>query len=733
VFGGMVGGRSAGIARWVAIRYARTQAARHGFAARGRFDVRGSAMQFLNHVDYVVIATYFLCLLGLGIYLQRRASASLDDYFLGGKKLPWWALGASGMSSMLDVAGTMLIVSFLFMLGPRGLYIEFRGGAVLVLAVMLLWVGKWNRRSNCMTGAEWMIYRFGDGVGGQFARIVAALSVMVGMVGGLAYMTKGVGLFLAMFVPLEPLYCAMIMIGVATLYTMAAGFYGVVYTDIFQAGIILCMVVFIAVMAVLKINGYDGDLEALAEQVTGTAAWTSATPSPRVAMPSGYESYNLLLMFAFFYLVKNVLLGMGLGQDSKYYGARNERECGTLTFVWTILMMFRWPMMMGFAVLGLFMVDDLFPDPNVLVRSRQAIHASAEFTDCFGDDLGKAQWDDALARVMRQPERFPELTARLAKDDLLGAEWTTKLRLLSYEGTVNPERVMPAVIVHHIPMGLRGLLIIALLAASMSTFDTNVNMCAAYFTRDIYQRYWRPAAKNRELMGMTYLYILIIVVLGFVLGYGSTSINDIWAWLMMGLGAGMLVPGMLKFYWWRFNAGGVVLGTLFGLTGAVVDRLVPGVGRFVNGFFPDWLPAELSGFIYITLIGLTGAVLGTYLGQPTERSVLENFYRTTRPFGLWGPLRRRLAPDERRAINRENRDDLLALPFTLLWQITLFLLPMLLIVGNWGASVWTAGLLICGLIGMYIFWYRRLPPPRPVTTTWVDQGGERAASRRSGV
>ncbi|MFZ1083252.1 MAG: sodium:solute symporter, partial [Candidatus Kryptoniota bacterium] len=90
--------------------------------------------------------------------MRKRSSKTIQDYFLGANKLPWWALGISGMSSFTDMAGTMLIVSFLFLLGPRGLYVEFRGGAVLILSFMLVWSGKWHRRSNCMTGAEWMEY-----------------------------------------------------------------------------------------------------------------------------------------------------------------------------------------------------------------------------------------------------------------------------------------------------------------------------------------------------------------------------------------------------------------------------------------------------------------------------------------------------------------------------------------------------------------------------------------------
>ena len=95
---------------------------------------------------------YFSFLVSLGLYLKKKASASMEDYFLGGRQLPWWALGVSGMASFLDLTGTMVIVSFLYMMGPRGLFVEFRGGAVLVLAVMMLWAGKWHRTHRKRSG-----------------------------------------------------------------------------------------------------------------------------------------------------------------------------------------------------------------------------------------------------------------------------------------------------------------------------------------------------------------------------------------------------------------------------------------------------------------------------------------------------------------------------------------------------------------------------------------------------
>lgn len=63
-------------------------------------------MWHLNTIDYTVISIYFLALIVLGLVLERFASKSLDDYFIGGRRLPWWALRVSGMVYFLDMTGT---------------------------------------------------------------------------------------------------------------------------------------------------------------------------------------------------------------------------------------------------------------------------------------------------------------------------------------------------------------------------------------------------------------------------------------------------------------------------------------------------------------------------------------------------------------------------------------------------------------------------------------------------
>lgn len=784
-------------------------------------------MRFLNGIDYGVIGVYCLILVVMGFMLQRKASADMESYFLAGRKLPWWALGVSGMLNFLDMTGTMVIVSFLFILGPRGLFIEFRGGAVLVLAFMLLWTGKWHRRSNCMTGAEWMIYRFGAGPDAKAARLITAIQGVLFTFGMLAYLIKGAGIFLSMFIPFNihgtllgytfdlgsPMSCAIAMVALTTLYTITAGFLGVVYTDLFQSLIILVSVIVISAMALVKVIEYNkaapepivavseqpgstpadappapasfqSNLARLAYQVTGSREWMSCIPHWKTSMPKGYEDYKYLFWFAFFYLFRNVLGGMGTGADPRYFGARNERECGLLTFFWTWLVTFRWPMMMGFAVLGLFLIKETVPDQKVLQEAQIAIKEHfvhkkvpdaqldlvkiaavadvvpqadwdkiiktaekrgavepetarklelqlgagwvTELTklskqqQLVNEAIPKERWDDLVSQMWQRPDQDPELSARLKS--ILKDRWDEKVNLVSYEGTVNPERILPAVILMKIPLGLRGLLLVSLVAAAMSTFSPTVNAAVALFTRDIYQGFVRPHAKNFELMSVSYAAGIFLVFGGFAMAYFTKSINDIWDWIIMGLGTGMAIPGLMRLYWWRFNAWGVVLGTAIGVGGAFVDR---GLATF--GFF-EWLNRQTTWFhwnsvwefTFLTIVGTLGCIIGTYVSKPTDRRVLEHFYTTTRPFGFWKPLHNALSPQQLAATKRENFYDIIAVPFALMWQITLFLLPMQAIIGAWTAFTVTLLIFVVSLGGLMLLWYRNLPP----ATDGITNGGD---------
>ena len=118
--------------------------------------------------------------------------------------------------------------------------------------------------------------------------------------------------------------------------------------------------------------------------------------------------------------------------------------------------------------------------------------------------------------------------------------------------------------------------------------------------------------------------------------------------------------------------------------------------------------SEPYQFLFAGGLSFFGTITLSLLTAPTDRNVLRNFYRTTRPFGWWKPLRDELPREQRELIARENRTDILTVPFGMLWQVTLFLLPMQLIIKEYSSFRHTLPLFLVGALGMYFFWWRPL-------------------------
>lgn len=644
-------------------------------------------MQMLTTLDYAIIAFFLVSIFGVGMYMSRRASSGMEEYLLGGRRLPWYLLGISGMSKWFDVAGTMIITSFLFMLGPQGLFVEFRGGAVLVLAFLLVVAGKWNRRSGCMTEAEWQIFRYGKGRDAEWARFLAAVVGIMATVGALGYLIKGAILFLGLFLPFSPTVTVFALIGIVTLYTMFAGFYGVVVTDFVQGVVMLVVAVIISVLAWTLVDG-PGDLAAIAQSVTGNPNWIDFAPAWKVDMPDAYAAYESLVMVMLFYLIRNTLSGVGGGSEPRFFGARTDRECGLQCLLQGVVVMFRWPMMIGIAIMGIYLVHRELPDADIPPAVAGIVHQA-------NPGLRPSQWTELISGYANAPDKVdPAIAAELSR--VLGTAWPEKIRLIGFHGTVNPELILPAVIKSEMPPGLRGLVLVAMIAALMSTFDSALNVASGLFVRDIYRRWIRPNASEREYIKACYVIVPVFVLLGAWLGLAAHSINDIWGWLVMGLGTGAAAPAILRMIWWRMNGWGVAASLFFGSAAAILQR----------AFLPElneWLQ-----FLMMGSISFSAAICVSLLTRKTPHDVVLNFYRKTRPFGFWKPIREELPVATQELIQKENRTDFIAIPFVLLAQVTLFLLPMLLVTHHYVGFFQTLPFFLVGALGTWWFWWRAL-------------------------
>ncbi len=591
----------------------------------------------MSYLDFGIVIIYIAAMVIVGLVMQKRASAGIDSYFLGGRKIPWWVLGSSGMASNLDISGTMINTAFIFALGACGMFIEIRGGVTLIMAFLMIFQGKWNRRAEVMTLAEWMHFRFGKDRQGDVARLIAAISILIVTIAMITYFAIGSGKFVAEFLQipgflgLEPqFWAATLMIILAMVYTVASGLYGVVWTDVFQGVLIFGTIIYICILA----SGYalpetfnvsmplrEGGFMSVQ---TTRDAWTSMIPSWTLDLDerSAYSIYNLFGVAILFYLLKVTIEGSGGTSQymiQRFFAARSDREAGLLSLLWTVLLGFRWPFIMAIAILGI-----------------------------------------SLGNI----------------DD--------------------PEAVLPRVINEMVPVGIKGMLVAGLMAAGMSTFDSTVNAGAAYWVKDIYQAYLNPQASSRQLMMHGRFASVAIVLIGLGCTLFIDNINEIWGWITSSLGAGLLVPTLARWYWWRMNGYGFAAGTIAGMVAAVLQR----------AFLPD-IP-EYYAFTIATVSSLTGMIIGTFASAPTDKSVLLEFYRRTRPFGFWKPVRQSIADSVLSKINAENKRDIISTFMAVPWQLVLFLCGMALMTQRWDQFAWLLLIFIALSVGLYFKWYRHL-------------------------
>src|SRR6266568_8836567 len=150
--------------------------------------------------DLGIIVAYFLVVILTGLWVSRRGAKDLDSYFLGGKSLPWYLLGISDASGMFDISGTMYLVSILFVYGVKSIWLPWLWPVFNQIFLMMFLSG-WLRRSNVLTGAEWIQTRFGKGPGANLAHLSVVFFALVNVIGMLAYAFKGIGKFAVVMLP----------------------------------------------------------------------------------------------------------------------------------------------------------------------------------------------------------------------------------------------------------------------------------------------------------------------------------------------------------------------------------------------------------------------------------------------------------------------------------------------------------------------------------------------------
>src|SRR5438477_1935507 len=212
----------------------------------------------LTLLDWSIVAAYFLFNLAVGFYYKSRAGKNTEEFFVGGRHVPWWLAGTS-MVATTFAADTPLAVTGLVAKGGVGgnwLWWNFvASGMLTVFFYARLW-----RRSGVMTDVEFAEIRYA-GKPAAFLRGFRALylgipinCIILGWV-NLA-MVKILMLILGVS-KLEALAIVLAMIAITSFISTLAGLWGVLVTDLFQFVVKMGMVIALAVAAVRAVGGID--------------------------------------------------------------------------------------------------------------------------------------------------------------------------------------------------------------------------------------------------------------------------------------------------------------------------------------------------------------------------------------------------------------------------------------------------------------------------------------------
>jgi SSS family solute:Na+ symporter len=293
----------------------------------------------LTSVDWVVVAVYGAITLTLGFWFSRRAGRDIEEYFVAGRSLPWWVAGTSIAATWFATDAPLATAS---LVRTRGIFAnwlwwyEAAGIMMLVFFYAHLW-----RRAAILTDAELIELRY-SGRPASFLRGFSALyqgllknCVVMGWV--MLAMVK----FSQVMLGWDPAPTLIVCVSLALVYTVAAGLWGVVVTDLMQFVAGMTGSIVLAGIVVHQLGGPAEMASRVSQLPDAHAGVLDVLPNPATLSPLEFASFLCLILF----------LWMRSGQGDGYlaqrlFATRDERQ-SVLSALWfslagTVLMTWPW-------------------------------------------------------------------------------------------------------------------------------------------------------------------------------------------------------------------------------------------------------------------------------------------------------------------------------------------------------------------------------------------------------
>jgi SSS family solute:Na+ symporter len=525
----------------------------------------------MQWIDWLIVATYLVLTLGLGLYLSRRASGSLVEFFVSGRSLPWWLAGTSMAATTFSIDTPLYIAG---VVGSRGIAGNWEWWSFGVAHVVMIYVfARLWRRSEILTDAELTELRYGGRMAAVLRGVKAFLfAVPINCIGigyAMLAMVKVVdALELWQSLGVEPgeslkLWSVVGVSVLVLLYAGLSGLWGVVATDFFQFFLALIGAVIVAIAAVSEVGGMGSlltQVQALTDQdVLSFVPFNVSTGGIALNEAAGitfstFSAYVFLQWWAF------------------------RRSDGGGEFIQRL----------------------------AAAKDEAEAEKSAWFFNLL--HYGIRTW--------------PWIVVAL-------------VALVIYPDLEDRELGYPRLMLDFLPPAVLGLVVASLVAAFMSTVSTLINWGASYLTHDLYGRFIRPQADQAELVMAARGASVLVTVIGAIAAFFSADVATVFRLVIaIGTGPGLVLI-LRWFWWRINAAAelaAMVAGFIIGLITTLVPGLKD-QGILPPGF-PD-LGIEDFGQRLLTIAAITTViwVAVMVLTPPENDATLDRFYSKVRPGG----------------------------------------------------------------------------------------------------
>ncbi|MEM7066355.1 MAG: sodium:solute symporter family protein [Cyanobacteria bacterium P01_B01_bin.77] len=219
----------------------------------------------MQPIDWLIVVAYLVFTMAIGVYLSRKASGSLVDFFVSGRSLPWWLAGTSMAATTFSIDTPLYVAG---VVGSRGIAGNWEWWSFGIAHVVMIYVfARLWRRSEVVTDAELTEIRYGGNTAAVLRGVKAFLfAVPINCIGigyAMLAMVKVVdALELWQSVGVEPndslkLWSVIVVSILVLFYAGFSGLWGVVATDFFQFFLALFGAIVVAVASVASVGGME--------------------------------------------------------------------------------------------------------------------------------------------------------------------------------------------------------------------------------------------------------------------------------------------------------------------------------------------------------------------------------------------------------------------------------------------------------------------------------------------